>query len=160
VSVNKYHPHVFVLPEDDANRQMANGFYQEVDWSRQRQMQVLPVGGGWNEVLDLLMSVHIGEVDHNPNRFLILLIDFDGREGRLDHAKAGIPDHLTERVFIIGVLTEPEALKPDLGAYEAIGLAMARDCREETYTTWGHPLLRHNDGELDRLRKHVRPILF
>jgi hypothetical protein len=26
MSVNKYHPHVLVLPEDDANRQLANGF--------------------------------------------------------------------------------------------------------------------------------------
>jgi hypothetical protein len=27
MSVNKYLPHVLVLPEDDANRQMANGFF-------------------------------------------------------------------------------------------------------------------------------------
>ena len=26
MSVNKYLPHVLVLPEDDANRQLANGF--------------------------------------------------------------------------------------------------------------------------------------
>lgn len=26
MSVNKYKPHVLVLPEDDANRQLANGF--------------------------------------------------------------------------------------------------------------------------------------
>jgi hypothetical protein len=24
--MNRYQPHVFVLPEDDANRQLANGF--------------------------------------------------------------------------------------------------------------------------------------
>jgi hypothetical protein len=67
---------------------------------------------------------------------------------------------LTGRVFILGALTEPEALKADLGSYETIGLAMARDCREETDTTWGHRLLRHNERELDRLRAKVRPILF
>ena len=44
--------------------------------------------------------------------------------------------------------------------YEDIGRAMAKDCREETNTTWGHGRLRHNAGELDRLRQHVRPILF
>jgi hypothetical protein len=37
---------------------------------------------------------------------------------------------------------------------------MARDCREETEETWGHELLRHNAGELARLREQVRPILF
>jgi hypothetical protein len=37
---------------------------------------------------------------------------------------------------------------------------MAQDCRDETGTIWGHELLRHNAGELARLRDHVRPILF
>jgi hypothetical protein len=63
-------------------------------------------------------------------------------------------------VFILGTLTEPEALKRDLGSYETIGLALAQDCRDETDTTWGHDLLRHNAGELERLRETVRPILF
>lgn len=72
-----------------------------------------------------------------------------------------IPGNLTERVFILGAWSDPEALKrANLGSYEAIGLAMVRDCREDTETTWGHLLLRHNEGELARLREHVRPILF
>ena len=91
---------------------------------------------------------------------MVLLIDFDGKEDRLEEAKAGIPGHLTDRVFVLGAWTEPEALKADLGSYETIGLALAKDCREGTDTTWGHDLLRHNATELDRLRKHVRPILF
>lgn len=37
---------------------------------------------------------------------------------------------------------------------------MAEDCREGTNTMWDHELLRHNAGELERLRKRVRPILF
>ncbi len=45
MSVNKYLPHVFVLPEDDANRQLASGFHLQVPWDRQRQMQVL--SSGW-----------------------------------------------------------------------------------------------------------------
>lgn len=51
-------------------------------------------------------------------------------------------------------------MKADLGNYEAIGLKMARDCREETNATGGHRLLQHNSSELDRLRVKVRPILF
>ncbi len=53
MGVNKNSPHVYVLPEDDANRQLANGFWQGLDWKRQRQMYVLPVAGGWREVLNL-----------------------------------------------------------------------------------------------------------
>lgn len=92
---------------------------------------------------------------------MVLLIDFDGRDDRLDTAKAEIPANLTERVFILGTLTEPEDLrKAKLGDYDTIGSALAKDCREDTDSTWGNPLVRHNAIELARLREHVRPILF
>lgn len=161
MSVNRNRPHVLVLPEDDANSRLANGFHLEVDWTRQRQMQVLPVAGGWNEVLNRFRSEHVIDMVRYPDRFMVLLIDFDNKEDRLDNAKAAIPEDLTERVFVLGALSAPEALRnANLGSYETIGLALAKDCREETDTTWGHDLLRHNASELDRLRKHVRPFLF
>jgi hypothetical protein len=161
VSVNKYLPHVFVLPEDDANRQLANGFLLDDSLSvRRRRIQVLEEVGGWTEVLERFKSDHVIEMDRNPHRFMVLLIDFDGREDRLDIAKAAIPDQLTERVFILGALSNPEALKATLGSYEIIGSKLAKDCSEEADSTWGHPLLQHNASELDRLREHVRPILF
>lgn len=75
--------------------------------------------------------------------------------------KTAIPSHLNERVFVLGTLTKPEDLRgADLGSYEEVGSALAEDCRGGTDTTWGHRLLRHNKGELERLRTHVRPILF
>src|SRR5260370_38349277 len=121
MSVNKYLPHVFVLPEDDANRQLANGFHLQVDPARQRQMQVPTVAGGWNEVLKRFLSEHVVAMECNTKRFVVLLIDFDGRPGRLDEAKAVIPDHLIDRVLILGVWTEPEILRTDLGrSYEQI----------------------------------------
>ena len=147
-----------VLPEDDANRQLANGFHLEVTF--QRQMQVLPVASGWPNVMDLFNSEHVAKMNRYRYRFMVLLIDFDGQEDRLHKTKAAIPDNLNERVFILGAWSEPEALRQDVGPYETIGSAMAKDCREETDATWGHDLLRHNAGELDRLREHVRPILF
>jgi hypothetical protein len=92
---------------------------------------------------------------------MVLLLDFDGRANRLQDVQARIPGDLAERVFVLGALTEPEALRQcRLGSYEEIGLAMARDCRENTDTIWGHELLRHNESELVRLRERVRPILF
>jgi hypothetical protein len=136
---NKDRPHVLVLPEDDANRQIANGFHRQVDMTRQRQMR---------------------EMDRYLKRLIVLLIDFDGKEDRLESAKADIPQHLADRVFVLGSLSKPEALKADLGPYESIGSEMAKDCREETDGTWEHRLLRHNKSELNRLRERVRPILF
>jgi len=160
MSVNRYLPHVLVLPEDDANRQLANGFLLD-QYVSTHKIQVLPEVGGWTQVLELFLSDHVVEMDRYRGRFMVLLIDFDGRKERLPDAKARIPEHLTDRVFILGAWSEPEALKKaSLGSYETIGLAMAQDCREETNTTWGHDLLRHNASELDRLRVHVRPLLF
>lgn len=160
MSVNRELPHLLVLPEDGANRQLANGFHLNVDWNRQRQLQVLDVAGGWIEVLDQFESVHIAEMGRSRHRFMVLLIDFDRKEDRLRVAKARIPPHLTGRVFILGALSDPEALKNALGSYESIGLAMANDCREGTDVTWRHDLLRHNAGELVRLNNRVRPFLF
>ena len=160
MSVNKHQPHVLVLPEDHANRQLANGFHLEVPWHRQRQMQVLRVAGGWTEVLNRFESVHAIKMEHCQHRFMVLLIDFDGKQERLTEAKAKIPVHLADRVFILGALSKPEALKQaNLGSYEKIGRALAKDCREGTDTIWGHELLQHNASELERLREHVRPIL-
>lgn len=159
MSVNRYQPHVFVLPEDRANSQLANGFLLD-EALVPRKMQVLEEAGGWAEVLKRFRSDHVRGMDACPGRFMVLLIDFDGQEDRLDRARAVIPDHLKDRVFVLGAWTEPEALRAALGDYETIGKALAKDCREGTDTTWEHNLLRHNASEIGRLRERVRRILF
>ena len=160
MSTNSFLPHVLVLPEDDANRQLAIGFRLEIPFALSRKIQVLPIAGGWLRVLDCFEKDHVGAMARFPNRTMVLLIDFDGQRDRLDRAKAVIPDNLKDRGFVLGAWTDPEALKAILGSYEKIGQALAEDCREETATTWGHELLRHNAGEMERLRQQVRPILF
>jgi hypothetical protein len=160
MSVNRELPHVFVLPEDDANVRLANEFHKQLDMNRLRQMQVLPVAGGWNEVLKVFESIHVAEMNRWPNRFMVLLMDFDSRADRMGRARSAIPQHLANRVFVLGVFTEPENLKMEFGSYDQIGSDLAADCRDGTDATWGHRLLRHNAGELDGLRERVRPFLF
>jgi hypothetical protein len=161
MSVNKDLPHVLVLPEDDANSQMATGFQLQLDPARMRQMQVLPVAGGWIKALDHFNFDLIAGMDRYQDRFMVLLIDFDGREERLQDVMARIPEQLKEPVFVLGTLSEPEDLRrAGLGSYEKIGSALAQDCRDQTDTIWGHDLLRHNANELVRLNEHLRPILF
>ncbi len=162
MAVNRERKHILVLPEDRANRELASGFFLDASFSNRRTcFQVLREVGGWNRVLDSFKSVHIVEMNQNPNRFMVLLIDFDGKANRLDLAKAAIPDDLIDRVFVLGVWSEPEGLRSaKLGSYETIGLALAKDCREDRNLTWDHDLLRHNASELVRLREQVRPILF
>jgi len=158
--INRFQAHIHVLPEDHANGQLANGFLLGLDQSGLTKIQVLPEAGGWLVLLDVFESDHVAEMDRYPKRFMILLIDFDGDEGRVNQAKRRIPDRLLDIVFILGALTEPEELKRTLGAYETIGGQLAEDCRLDTDTTWGHALLRHNAEEIGRLRRTVRTILF
>lgn len=153
--MNKYQPHVLVLPEDDANRQLAVGFHLEID--QIRQMKVVEVAGGWRKVLDAFVSIHIEEMERTTNRFIVLLIDFDEDARRLDEAKAVIPAHLIERVFVLGVWSEPEKLER---SPEDTGSALAKDCRNGTSDTWDEALLKHNADEVARLRERLRPILF
>jgi hypothetical protein len=160
MSVNKRRTHVFVLPEDDANRQIANGFIVE-PLPLNQQVQVLRPAGGWLKVLKRFKKDQVVGMNRYPARLMILLIDFDDHPDRLAEAKAEIPDRLAERVFILGALSTPEALKmANLGSYTEIGRALAKDCRQGTETVWGHHLLQHNRPELQRLLQHVRPILF
>lgn len=112
-------------------------------------------------MLDNFEADHVLGMENWPTRFMVLLIDFDGREDRLVQAKSRIPTHLEERVFVLGSLTDPEDLKRGIGSsLEEIGKALASDCRNETSAIWGHDLLKHNASELDRMREQIRPILF
>ena len=159
MSVNRHLPHLLVLPEDDANRQLANGFHLELHSIR--QVQVLDVAGGWIDVLERFKSHHVSGLERYPDRFMVLLIDFDGRTDRLKEVKTCIPEHLLDRVLVLGVWTEPERLRTALGSTcEQIGRDLANDCRARTDFVWHHALLQHNAGEIDRFRDRIWPILF
>jgi len=158
MAVNRYQRHVLVLPEDDANRQIANGFELKAST---RQLQILTEVGGWTRVCDAFVNDHIRGMEKYPGRHIILLVDFDENAGRLDQVRNDIPEHLRDRVFVIGAFSTPEELrKAGLGTYESIGGALADDCRDGTAIAWEHELLRHNEGELNRLRESVCDILF
>jgi len=159
MSANRYEPHVLVLPEDDANRDMVIGFRRNLSVNF-RQLQVEDVAGGWLEVVERFESEHIREMRRLPNRNVVLLFDFDGKSERLDWVKARVPQDLADRVYILGVLTEPEELRRSLGPFEDIGMSLAQDCQDGTEVNWTHELLRHNGGELERMRERVRPVLF
>jgi hypothetical protein len=113
--------------------------------------------GGWLVLLERFQSDHIAGMHKYPTRFMILLIDLDGKLDRIGDVARQIPAELAARVFILSTLTEPEDLRASAGSYEEIGKAMARDCREQADNIWKHQLLRHNTEELVRLRESIRP---
>ena len=158
MSVNRYKPHLRVLPEDDANKDIATGFY--LGLPPNPPMQVLRVARGWSNVLGSFQADYIPYMGKYPNCYMVLLLDFDARKNWLDRSQSAISPHLTERVFILGALTKPEKLRSaGLGSYETIGRALARDCLEGTREVLGHDLLRHNASEFDRLHSRVWPFL-
>jgi hypothetical protein len=157
--INKYLPHLLVLPEDDANRQLAGGF--ELGVQHGTRIQVLPEAGGWSVVLNKFLSDHVSEMRKFHQRHMVLLLDFDERDKRPDQIKTNIPDDLKYRVFILGVQSEPEALKrAGLGTLEDIGVKLATECREGKREVWAHDLLNINASELDRLQQSVCGFLF
>jgi hypothetical protein len=159
MSVNKFVPHLLVIPEDDANRQIANGFLLEASVKTAR-VQVLEEVGGWHHVIDSFLLNHCVEMQRYEQRHVLLILDFDNDATRLAAIKAQIPPEVTDRVFVLGSLSEPEPLKEDLGSFETIGLLLARDCLNNTNEGWGHRLLAHNAPEVQRLRAQVRTFLF
>lgn len=160
MSVNKYKPHILVLPEDDANRQIANGFILELNLNS-CAIQVLPEARGWEDVVDKFTNDYASTMRQYPHRMIALLIDFDEHEDRLIYVKGQIPDDLKNRVFVLGVLSEPERLRRDINKdFENIGEALAKDCSNNTNELWGHHLLKHNKTELDRMISSVKPFLF
>jgi len=161
MAANKHLPHILVIPEDDANRQIANGFIEDEGLIAPLQIQVLPVAGGWVHVVKSFLSDQMGGMEAFAQRFAVLLVDFDDRAGRRAEIMAKIPDHLVHRVFVLGVLSNPEILRTATGMrLEKIGSLMAQDCREETRIIWSHELLQNNGKELERLRQAVVPFLF
>jgi hypothetical protein len=161
MSLNRYKWHIHVLPEDDANRQIANGFMQNLALDAS-VIQILPPVGGWNKVVDEFVEVHAVEMRKYTLRTILLIIDFDGKMvERLKYISDKIPADLADRVFILGVQTEPEELKRILHkSLEEIGKALSQDCEDNTRTTWECSLLAHNRAQLDRLFVSVRPFLF
>lgn len=160
MSVNKYSPHILVLPEDRADSDIANGFLLHPQLN-EKSIQVLPYVGGWRAVVENFITNFIPTMRQYPKRWFVLLIDFDRDEGRLDYIKKRIPDDVRDRVFVLGALSNPEELRSSLGqSLESIGESLSSNCSDNTDELWEHPLLRHNRTELERMISSVKPFLF
>ncbi len=157
MSANNYRPHLLVLPEDDANRQMLVGFrnYRAVN---SRQMPIQNVAKGWRKALTAVLEDHVRMMRTYPNRHVLLVIDFDNQVARREDILSQMPADLRDR---FGCSDEPERLFAALGTRpESIGEMLATDCNQDTSFTWGHEMLTHNASELERLRVNVKPFLF
>jgi len=158
---NKFKPHLYILLEDDANRQITNGFLKNPNIN-DFQVQVLPIAKGGGKVVEQFENNHIREMRRFSHRIMILLLDIDNNDKKVDDVKNKIPPDLESRVFVLGVWSEPENLNTDLRhkGYEYIGTTLAKDCDNNTDELWGHELLKHNKPELERMGSVIKAILF
>jgi hypothetical protein len=159
--MNRYESHVYVIPEDDHDRQIAVGFIDHHK-VRDSRIQVMPVAGGWRNVLETFRVEYIPKLRDYPKGHVVMLIDFDGdfKRRRAEFEQA-TPVDLQARVFVVGPERTPEALKNELKkSFEQIGAALADDCDAGTTTFWDYAQLRHNDSDRERLVQTVKPILF
>ncbi len=161
MAVNRYSDHILVVPEDDANRQLANGFITHFS-VKPRAIQVLNPEGGWLKVFSRFQSSLIDDLRNYPKMHLVLLVDFDNDyQNRIQQFKNECPTELCDRFYILGAKSEPESIKKAMSKnYEAIGNLLVEDCRANVNTYWSHTELDHNSGEIARLNKSVSSFLF
>jgi len=157
--VNVFKPHVFVLPEDDENREFINGFigHPAID---DGQIYPLPVAGGWAAVLKEFEDVYVKRLRDSHNAHIIMLIDYDNEfETRRAKFQAKIPVDVADRAF--GCADEPKDLKKATRrCCEEIGRLLANECDTGTEQLWTHGHLRHNNDDRARLTTTVKPFLF
>jgi len=157
MAVNRERPHLLVLPEDDATRSLADGFSDMVTGA----MQVLRPARGWPHVLEAFLREHVAYLRKYPGAHIVLLIDFDDEHpSRLIHFQSHFPADVSNRVYVLGALTEAETLKrEEHRKFGPLGSDLARECESQTPMLWLCPQLKHNQPELERLMRQVRPFL-
>lgn len=159
--MNKFLKHVYVIPEDDADRQIAVGFVDHPQVKHTR-IQVMPPAGGWTKVKDTFREEYLPRLRDYPGAHVVMLIDFDGQveERKLDFEQS-IPAEFRSRVFVIGSKDTPERLKKEAKqSFEKIGESLADECDADAVELWDREQLVHNRVDRLRLVETVKPFLF
>ena len=124
----------------------------------------MPYSKGRPDVVKKFKDSYAPDMSKYPQRRVILLVDFDEKTDRLDRlatVQKEIPPDLMDRVFVLGVFSEPEKLRNALNKhFSEIGKELATNCSEGKYGLWRHELLKHNKTELERMIELVKPFLF
>lgn len=161
MSINKYQPHAIIVPEDDANRQLAVGFLNCHDVIA-KNVQIVPPLRGWQNVLNELENKFLPSLPSYTQRIVIALIDFDDNyERRFELFRDKIPPESKDQVMILGSKIEPETLQRDLNLkLEQIGDHLAAECASGTFSLWKSTQLQHNMTELSRMMEKIKPLIF
>ena len=158
--MNKYRDHVWLIPEDDANSQLAVGFLDHHAVASAK-VGLREPAGGWGKVLEVFESEYLPLLHKYQYSHVVMLIDFDEHEDRKVQCEQRIPADVKPRVFVIGARKDPETLRRELGmGWESIGRELAQECQKDDFKLWRHPHLSHNSNELERMVPVLKPFLF
>ena len=157
MSANVYRPHLVVLPEDDAYRQLMNGakLAPPINY---RCIEVEKPLGGWSVVLEAMASWE-PKLRRYPKMHLLLLIDFDNdfaaRYNRFVEQSRQLG--YFDRTFLLGIdHREAEDLKrAQQNRFEDIGKALVEGCPDSAQINpaWNETHLRCNLPEIARMRE-------
>ena len=107
------------------------------------------------------MSESTGYLQKYKSSHVALIVDFDGKRERGSEIKQLVGEGVRDRVFVIGVLTEPEKLRNATGIkFEQLGRQIAEGCKDSSIDFWQHDLLVHNIEEIRLLSGAIRDIFF
>jgi hypothetical protein len=140
---------------------MVNGFSTLLEIN-ERQFYVYDLARGWERGKETLLKLSKGYMREYPSSYALLIVDFDRNAHRGSEIKNQIPEEVRDRVFVVGVLNEPENLKNSTGMkFEQLGLQIAEGCKDSNIDFWERQeLLAHNVDEIRRLSKAVRNLFF
>lgn len=143
------------MPEDHQTRQLAVGFLLPF-FPPCRQIRVLPPARGWLRAVDRARE----ELRKNPVAHVALVIDFDHDQGRSSYIRSQMKPEEGDRLMILGSWEEAGDLKGSgLGSLESVGARLAEACQLGEEGPWVHPLLAHNQSELEGRTAPFREIL-
>ncbi len=152
MSINKFRPHLHVIVEDSKLADIARGF--AIENAHRNQFDIRQPAGGWPRA-EVQLERQINELDNYSQRIVIVVIDFDNEgEQRRERFLEVVPEHLRERVIVLGPVGKCEQLTSELAIdRESIGRKLARECQEDAWESWNCTQLAHNQPSASGFRQ-------
>lgn len=170
MSINRQQEHVIFFGEDEATRDLAQGFVESAKINELRCDVWHTFGTGWQSTVEAIELVNMVRY---PLTRLVLVIDLD-RKGvhHIDKIKREIAESpFKDRVYVIGGAKDVQALQRAFVAANSIGKMSEQDTgrkiadecfKDESCIegVWANPELVGNVAELVRLCRDAKDIIF
>jgi hypothetical protein len=147
---NKFRWHLRIFVEDDANRQIVNGFLESFfQRNIPRCIRVLQSSRGWDSTLKAAKQ---DCAEGGSCRRVLAVIDFDGDANRIRTATVKGQANF----YVVGCREEPEKLRQLLqrpGHFSTLGNSLAREYCDNNTSLWPHIV---NKKALDSLMQDAK----